>query len=74
MAGLAQVEDPPAVHGEEDGPEVGPGGQEDDDAAAEVEVVEGLEQPLERDVTDRQRAGEEREREREELALTLLTL
>ena len=45
-AGVAQVHEAPAVHGHEDGPEVGARGQEDDHAAAEVEVVERFEQPL----------------------------
>ena len=43
-----EEDEPPAVHGDEEGPEVGARRQEDDDAAAEVEVVERLEQPLQR--------------------------
>lgn len=44
--GVAQIDESPAVHGHEDGTEVGARRQEDDHAAAEVEVVQSLEQPL----------------------------
>ena len=45
-----EEQESPAVHGHEEGPEVSAGRQENDDAAAKVEVVQRLEQSLQRGV------------------------